>query len=139
LAPTFALLFQTFSLGIFFFSSKKKNHREKKNPEKGGSLPLSFCSALSFWALASGLLFLAFCFKHFSLASSSSQAEEKKKKHKEKKNVVKGGSLPFFSCFCIWDEAFLLLSPLHIPSTLSSPPSSNLVSHVSSKFCATQV
>ncbi len=42
--------------------------------------------------------------------------------------------------FCIWDEAlFLPSSPLHAPSTLSSPPSSSLVSHVSSKLCATQV
>jgi hypothetical protein len=38
---------------------------------------------------------------------SSSQVEEKKKKqrekkyHKEKKNAKKGGSLPFFSQFCI--------------------------------------
>jgi hypothetical protein len=31
-----------------------------------------------------------------------------------------------------------LLSPFHIPSTLSFPPSSSLVFHVSSKLCATQ-
>jgi hypothetical protein len=31
-----------------------------------------------------------------------------------------------------------LLSPLRIPSTLNSPPSSRLVSHVSLKLCATQ-
>jgi hypothetical protein len=78
------------------------------------------------------------------LASSFSQVEEKKKKntkkknHREKKNAEKGRSLPFFSRFYIWDEALLLLSLLHIPSTLSSPPSSSLVSHVSSKLCATQ-
>ncbi len=29
-------------------------------------------------------------------------------------------------------------SPLHIPSTLNSPPSSSLMSHVYSKLCATQ-
>jgi len=78
------------------------------------------------------------------MASFSSQAKEKKthtqKKNpiERKKNVEKGGRLPFLSCFCIWDEALLLLSPLHIPSTLSSPPSSSLVSHVSLKLCATQ-
>jgi hypothetical protein len=48
---------------------------------------------------------------------------------KKKKNVEKRGSLLFFSHFCIWDEAPLLLSPFHIPSTLSSPPSSSLVFH----------
>jgi hypothetical protein len=63
---------------------------------------------------------------------------QRKKKHRAKKNAKKGGSLPFFSHFCIWDEALLLLSPLHVPSTLSSPPSSSFVSHVSSKLFATQ-
>jgi len=85
--------------------------------------------------------FCLFISSAFSLASSSFQANEKKEKHKEKKNhreekkckEEKRGSLPF-----IWDETLLLLSPFHIPSTLSSPPSSSLVSHVSSKFCATQ-
>jgi hypothetical protein len=78
------------------------------------------------------------------LASSSFQVEEKKEKHKEnktiekKKNVEKGRSLPFFFRFYIWDEALVLLSPLHIPSTLSSPPSSSLVSHISLKLYATQ-
>jgi hypothetical protein len=55
-------------------------------------------------------------------------------RRKEKKNAKKGGSLPFFSRFCVWDETLLLPSPLHIPSTLSSPPSSSLVSHISSKL-----
>jgi hypothetical protein len=40
--------------------------------------------------------------------------EEKKKNHKGKKNAEKGESLPFFSCFCIWDEILLLPSPLLI-------------------------
>jgi hypothetical protein len=91
--PTFAFLFQTFSLGIFFFSSRrkkkhththkeKKNHRKKKNAKKGGRLPLSSHFALSFLALASILLLLPFRFKHFLLASSSSQTKEKKKKNK---------------------------------------------------------
>jgi hypothetical protein len=66
-----------------------------------------------------------------------------KEKHKEKKNiqkinVEKGGSLPFFYCFCIWDEMFRLLSPLHIPSMLNSPPSSSFVFHISSKLYAIQ-
>jgi hypothetical protein len=74
------------------------------------------------------------------LASSSLQAKEKKNKHKEKKTIKKeknleiARSLPSFSRFCIWDEALLLLSPFHISSTLSSPPSSSLASHVSSKL-----
>jgi hypothetical protein len=67
------------------------------------------------------------------MASSSSQA--KKVPHKEEnKNAKKGGSLPFFSHFYIWDKIFFLHSPLHIPSTLSSPPSSSLVSCISSKL-----
>ncbi len=60
LALAFALLFQTFSLGIFFFSSKrkkktkKKKHIEKKkNAEKGGSFPSNSHSALSLLAPAS--------------------------------------------------------------------------------------
>jgi hypothetical protein len=69
------------------------------------------------------------------MASSSSQAEDKKHK---KENAEKGGNLPLFSCFYIWVEAFLLPSPFHIPSTLSSPPSSSLMYHVSLKLCATQ-
>jgi hypothetical protein len=72
---------------------------------------------------------LPFHFKRFLLASSS-QIEGKKEKKiiEKKKNAEKGGSLPFFSRFYIWDETVLLLSPLHIPSMLSSPPSSSLVS-----------
>ncbi len=59
----------------------------------------------------------------------SSKKKEKKKKRKpieKKKNVEKGGSLPFFSHFYIWDEV-LLLPSLHIPTTLISQPSSSLV------------
>jgi len=78
------------------------------------------------------------------MASFSSQVEEKKKKHKEKKNhrgkknVEKGRSLPFFSRFYIWDEVLLLSSPFHVPSILSSTPSSSFVSHVFLKLCASQ-
>jgi hypothetical protein len=87
--------------------------------------------------------FYPFVSSTFSLASSS-QVEEKKEKHKEKKTITKyiyakrGRSLSFFSCFYIWDEALLFLSPFHIPSTLSSPPCSSLMSHVSSKLYAIQ-
>ncbi len=97
-----------------------------------------------FWLPLLSSYFCLFISSTFSLASSSSQVKKRKKNTKEKKiikkkkNVEKGGSLPFFSCFCIWDEALLLLSPLHIPSTLSSPPSLSLVSHVFSKLCATR-
>jgi hypothetical protein len=58
----------------------------------------------------------------------------RKKNIEKKTNAKKGGSFPFFSCFYVWDEALLLPSPLHVPSTLSSPPSSSLVSCISSKF-----
>jgi hypothetical protein len=34
-----------------------------------------------------------------------------------KKIAKKGGNLFFFSYFYIWDEALLLPSPLHVPST----------------------
>jgi hypothetical protein len=89
-------------------------------------------------------MFLPFCFKRFLLGIFLFPSRRKKKKNTKKKNHIKeknaekGESLPFFCCFYIWDEAFLLLPPLHIPSTLSSPPSSSLVFHVSSKFCAIQ-
>jgi hypothetical protein len=63
---------------------------------------------------------------------------EQNKTIEKKKNAKKGGNLPFFSHFYIWDEELLLPSPLHVPSTLSSPPSSSLMSFVSSKLCATQ-
>jgi len=95
-----------------------------------------------FWLPLLASCFYPFVSNVFSLAFFSSQAKEKKKKHKEKKtiekkkNAEKGGSLPFFSCFYIWDETLLLLSPFHIPSTLSFPPSSSLVFHVSSKLHA---
>jgi hypothetical protein len=61
-------------------------------------------------------------------------SSRRKKKNTEKKNVNKGGSLPFFSYFSIWDEALHLLCPLHVPSMLSFPLSSSLVYHVFSKL-----
>ncbi len=71
------LLFQTLSPDIFFFSSRRKKKQrkkniEKKNAEKGGSLPSSSHSTLSLLAFASTLPLLPFCFKRFLLASSSS-------------------------------------------------------------------
>jgi hypothetical protein len=74
----------------------------------------------------------------FNVFFSSRKKKTQKQKTIEKKKIAeKGGSLPFFSHFCIWDEALLLLSPFHVHSTLSSPPSSSLVSHISLKLCAT--
>jgi len=96
-----------------------------------------------FWLPLLASYFCPFVSSTFSLESSS-EAEEKKKENKEKKtiekkkSVEKGRSLPFFPHFCIWDEALLLVSPLHIPSMLSFPPSSSLMSNVSSKLYATQ-
>jgi len=72
---------------------------------------------------------------------SSKRKKTHKKKNKKlgkKKNAKKGGNLPFFFCFYIWDEALLLPSPLHVPSTLSSPPSTSIVSHIFLKLRATQ-
>jgi len=51
------------------------------------------------------------------LASFSSQAKEKRKNHRKDKNAEKG-NLPFFFRVYIWDEALLLLSPLHLPQAL---------------------
>jgi hypothetical protein len=65
-------------------TKKKKTIEKKKNAEKGRSFPLSSCSAMSLLALASALLVLPFCFKHFFLTSSSSQTEEKKKNQRKK-------------------------------------------------------
>ncbi len=78
--PASDLLFQTFSLSIFLFSRRrkekknkgKKTIKKKKKTEKGGSLLSSSHFAFSLLALAFGLMFLHFCFKHFLLASSSS-------------------------------------------------------------------
>jgi len=74
----------------------------------------------------------------FFFSSKKTKHKIKKNHREEKKSVEKGGSLPFFSCFHIWDEVLLLPSLLHVPSTLSSPPSSSLVFQVSSKLCAIQ-
>ncbi len=75
----------------------------------------------------------------FFFSSKRIEKNTKRKKTIEmEKNAKKGGSLPFFSCFYIWDEALLMPSPLHVPSTMSSPPSSSLVSQVSLKLYATQ-
>jgi len=57
----------------------------------------------------------------FSNRRKEKNTQRFKKTIEKKKNAGKGGSLPFFSCFYIWDEALLLPSPLHVPSTLSSP------------------
>jgi len=55
------------------------------------------------------------------------QVEKRKRKHIEKKNAKKGGNLPFFYCFRIWDEALFgpsslhVLLALHVLTMLSSP------------------
>ncbi len=85
---------------------------------------LASCFCLSFQALSPWHLLLL--------------KQKKKKKNTKKKKCREGRELTFLSCFCIWDEVLLLISPLHIPSTLSPPHSSSLVSHVSSKLYATQ-
>ncbi len=151
LALAFAFLLLPFCFKHFllaFFSSqaeenkktqRKKIHRkEKKMQRREGAYFQAFALPFHFWLLFLPSYFCIFVSSAFSLASFSSQVEENKKKHR-KKNAGKGGNLPFFFHFCIWDEMLFLLFPLHIPSTLSSPPSSSLVFHISSKFYATQV
>jgi hypothetical protein len=62
-------MFQTFSLDIFFFSS-----RRKKNAKKGGSFPWSSYVAFSLLPPAFTFSLMPFCFKCFLVAPSSSQA-----------------------------------------------------------------
>jgi hypothetical protein len=99
---------------------QQKNERKKKGDNTYVSSPFSFQTKEE----VDGVFFVS--------------SRRKEKKPREKKNAKKGGSLPFFSYFYVWDEALLLHSSLHVPSMLSSPPSSSLMSHVSSKLCATQ-
>jgi hypothetical protein len=75
--------------------------------------------------------------KEKTMAFFSSQAEEKKRKTQRKKktiekekNAEKGGSLPFFSRFCIWDEA---------PLAFSSPPSFNIELSTFLKPCVSRL
>jgi hypothetical protein len=108
-------------------TKKKKVIENKKYAKMGGSLPSSFHSVLSFLALVFALLLLPFHFKHF-LLTFFFPSNKRKKKHKEKKIVEKKKNVEKGVSFCIWDKTFFLFSPLHIPSTLSSPPFSSLVS-----------
>jgi len=136
-------LFQTLSHGIFFFLNRRKKNKEKKTIEKKkmqkreGIHLQALTLPFHFWLPLLPSCFCLFASNTFSFAFFFSQAEGEKT-IKKKTNVKKGGILAFFSRFCIWDEALLLLSPLHIPSMLSTAPSSSLVSHISSKLCATQ-
>jgi len=141
---TFALLFQTFYFGIFFFSSIKKEKKRKKCIErreltfKLALCPLTFGSR--FCPLVSTFLFQTLSPLHLFLLKQKKKMKNTKKKKpiQNKNNVEEGGNLTFFSHFCFWDETLLLLFPFHILSMLSSPPSSSLVFHVSSKFYAIQ-
>jgi hypothetical protein len=42
-------------------------------------------------------------------------SRRKEKNPRGKKYAKKGGNLPFFSYFYIWDESLLLHSSLHVP------------------------
>jgi len=144
-------LFQTFSPCIFFFSSRRKGNKNKKNKtirkknaKKRGNLFSNFHFTFSLLTFAFSILFLPIRFKHFLLGIFFFSSRRKERKTQRKKTITKyiyakkGRSLSFFSCFYIWDEALLFLSPFHIPSTLNSPPSSSLMSHISSKLYAIQ-
>jgi hypothetical protein len=141
LAPTFALLFlpfQALALPSHFWLPL---------------LPSYFClfklllCLLTFGSHFCPLIF-AFSFQAFALLPwhlffLKQKKRKKKKKEKKiiekKKSEEKGGSLPFFSRFCIWDEALLQLSPLHIPSTLSPPPSFNIEPSTFLKPCVSRL
>jgi hypothetical protein len=96
-------LFQTFYLGIFFFSSTRKKKQKRKNAEIGGKFP-----SRSYFAL----LFLPFHFKHFLLSTfffSSGRKEKKtiKKKKMQRKEGTYLSSLAFaFGMKC--SSCFLL-------------------------------
>ncbi len=145
--PTFPLLpfcFKHFLLTSSCFQAKEKKRKpqRKKICKERRELTFKLSLCFSLLALAFGLLFLPFNFKRFLLGIFffSSKRKERKtqreKNHREEKKCKKGRA--HTSRFCIWGEALLLLSPLHIPSMLSSPPSSSLASHISSKVCAIQ-
>jgi len=73
------------------------------------------------------------------LRQNKRKKTQKKTNHKEKKMQRKDEDYLFFSShFYIWDERLLLPSPLHVPATIISPPSSSLVSHISWKLSAIQ-
>jgi hypothetical protein len=99
---SFALLFQAFSLSIFFFSSKKKTTQKKKpiekkkNANKGRSLLSNFCFALSFLAPTFALSFQVLSPNIFFFSNKRKKKHNEKKNHREKKNAEKGGNLPLF-------------------------------------------
>jgi hypothetical protein len=99
------------------------------------------------------LLLLLLCFKHKPKKREKNDAHYcplflfKQKKNIEKKIIEKETKMQrreitclkpvasmFGCCFYVWDEVFLFPSPLDGLSMLSCPPSSSLVSHVSSKL-----
>ncbi len=95
---TFALLFQTFSPGIFFFSSRrkeKKNTKKKIYVKKGGSFPLSSHSTVSLLALASALLFWTFSPWHLLILKQNINKQKNTKKKKMQKK--EGAYLSFFA------------------------------------------
>ncbi len=124
--------FKCFLLTSSFFQTEGNIYiyieREKKSCKEGKELtfklplcPLIFSSC--FYPFVSNVFS-----RHLLLFKHKTQRKTQRKKyHKKEKNVEKGRSLPFLFRFCIWEEAFLLLSPLHILWMLSSPPSSSLV------------
>jgi len=88
---------------IFFSNTKKTKHtrkQHKKTKKKEGAYLQTPSLPSHLW-----FLLLPFCFKRFLLGIFFFSSRRKKKKNIEKKkSAEKGGSLPFFSRFCIWDE-----------------------------------
>jgi hypothetical protein len=85
---TFVLLFQT-------FSPDSSIRKEKKNVEKGENLLSSSHSTFSPLVLASGLLFLPFCFKCFLLGIFFFSSKRKEKKNTKKKKCKEGREVTF--------------------------------------------
>jgi hypothetical protein len=120
-------LFQTFSPGIFFFSSRrgkkkhkeKKNHKEEKKCKKGKELSFK----LPFYLLTFGFYFYlpnsTLLFQTFSpgIFFFSSRRKEKKNKGKKtiekKNNAEKGGSLPSSFLSFLAPTYALLFLPFH--------------------------
>jgi hypothetical protein len=80
-----------FSQHLFLLKYKKRKKiiEEKKNVEKGGSLPSSSCFALSLLAPVFNLMFLPFRFKHFFLGIFFISSKRKERKTQRKKTIEK--------------------------------------------------
>jgi len=105
------------------FEVDGKKHR-KKNAKKGGSLSFLFSSFEIEEKKKNIEKVKTIEKKKMQRKEGTHLSSQESQNHKEEKKCKERRELTFLLCFYIWDEALLLPSPLHIPSTLSSPPSS---------------